>query len=133
MNKQKNINQQDEFTKLTAHVSLALKSFNLTIVHWKNSTINGHLQSIYKKKKYIFFICNHLSEREAYGVKFKASIDYCDKNNFNYIVVAKTWDSHLNKFAETDDFLWKIIQLNKLTSIGKEYLEQKELEDKKIA
>lgn len=113
--------------RLVNHVSLALKSFDLTVVEWKSSTTIGHLQSLYKKKKYLFYICNHLTTKEAYLIKFKTAVEYCEKNNLNFIV-AKSWDAELNKFAEKDNYAWKIIPMDKLTQLGRAYFEAKEAE-----
>lgn len=114
--------------KLQTHVSLALKSFDLTVTELKSQTVLGHLQSVYKKKKYFFYIVNHLKEKEAYGIKFKASIEWCDKNNVNFVVVAKTWDQTLNDFETRNDYLWKIIPMDKLTKLGRDYIDLKEKE-----
>ena len=124
------IKQSNSHDKLAAHVSLALKSFDLTVVELKSQTVLGHLQSIYKKRKYYFYIVNHISEKEAYSLKFKASIDWCNKNNVIFVVVAKTWDSRLNDFVRNNDFLWKIIPIDQLTKMGHDYLDLKEKEVK---
>lgn len=121
-------NSAADLKKILAHVSLSLKSFNLTIAEWKNASLLGQLQSLYKKKKYIFYITNHLNKAEAYGEKFKATVEFCEKNSFSFIVIAQTWDKELQPFATSDDYLWKILEFKKLTELGRAYIDRKDHE-----
>jgi hypothetical protein len=117
-------NSPADLKKILVHVSLALKSFNLPIAEWKNPQHLGQLQLLYKKRKYIFYITSHLSKKEAYSEKFKQTVEFCDENAITYIIIAQTWDKELQEFADSTDFLWKIISFRKLTELGSLYLDR---------
>lgn len=113
--------------KLLAHVSLCLKSFNLTVIEYRNKSCIAHLRSLYKKKEYLFYVVKDLSLKEVNSKKFQDSVEYCTFQNCHFIVVARSWDKALGEYFE-DGKDFKLISFDKLTTLGREYIEAKERE-----
>lgn len=113
---------------LISHVSLALKSFNVQVSAYESTSILGDLKSLYKKKKYLFHIKNHLTVADIESVLFNASISWCGKNDHQFIIVAKSWDKELEVYHKKDTMSFKIICFNKLTTLGRDYMDTVERE-----
>lgn len=125
--KKKQLVDEKQKTLLT-HVSLSLKSFDLQVSEWRSQTVLGHLQSLYKKKKYVFYILTDIDQKDVMSLKFKTSVQWCKDNNHLFVVIAKTWDPLYNENAVSNHLDWKIIPIDRLTQLGREYIDAKEKE-----
>jgi hypothetical protein len=111
-----------ESIKIQSQISMSLKSFGMIVTEFNDSKVLGHLKGVYKDKNYIFFITNALSRSEIGLENFKQSVQWCESNNCNYVVIAKKWDSSLDKFVENEEYIWRIMPMNKVAKIGQQYM-----------
>lgn len=120
--------KQISLDKLITHCSLSLKSFDLTVSKYDNQFHLGHLQSLYKKKKYIFFIIPKLTLEYTKKTKFTTTVASYYEKGFNFVVITNEWEQELDKFVEKNDLAFKIIPFKKLNELGMKYIEAKERE-----
>ena len=116
--------------KLLPHITMSLKSFDLNLSAVTSQTFLAHLQSLYKKKKYYFYIQQTLDVKTVNGIKFKATMDFMKKNDINYIVICKEFDNQLTDFYKRNDMAFKIIKISELSELAMKYIDAKEREVK---